>query len=117
MAEEKDLSQLVKEFLAELMAYLRQSGAELVSHILVDPLRKLAGKAALLAVATTLLISGAIFLAQFMVLGFAWLFGGNLVWGYLAAAVLVIALAVILLVLVGRSGRQEGGKRGKGRDQ
>ena len=41
MAEDKNLSELMKEFVATLMTYLKQRGAEFVTAVTVEPLRSM----------------------------------------------------------------------------
>jgi hypothetical protein len=126
MAEEKDLAELVKEFVAALMTYLRQRGQEFITDLTLKPLRKIAPKLVLLAVALTLFILGAVYLGAFMVMGLSWLCGGNPIWGHLCAAVIVLAIGLGLLMLmgkdkpakeVGQDGREKLGQRDDRHDQ
>jgi len=115
VAEDKSISELMKEFVEQLMLYLRERGKESVSYILLQPLQKVGIKAALLVVATALLILGAVFMGIFAVLGFAALFGGSYTWGYLCAGLLVIVIAVVLVLIMSRVGKEErkdGGAKG-----
>jgi len=107
MAEDKDLADLMKEFVAALMTYLRQRGQEFITDLTLKPLRKIAGKLVLLTIALTLFIVGAVFLGIFMVLGFSWLCGGSYTWGYLCAGLLVLAIALIVLMVMGRAGESK----------
>lgn len=117
MAEEKNASELMREFVATLMTYLKQQGAQFVTAVTVEPLKKFAGKAAIGCAGLTLLVLGLIFLGMFMVHGFAALFGGSYLWGYLASAVLVMIVGVLLMMIMARSGKGEvAGKDGKPRD-
>ena len=107
MVEEKTVSELMKEFVEELMLYLRQRGKETVTHVVVEPVQKAGIKIALLLVAAALMVIGAVFLGNFIVLGFTELFGGSYLWGYLSAAVLVMILAGVLVLVMSRVGKQE----------
>lgn len=113
MADEKTVSELMKDFVATLMVYLKQRGAEFVTAVTVEPLKKFAGKVALGCAGLTLLLLGLVFLGLFMVQGFAALFGGSYLWGYLASAVLVILLGVILMMVMARSGKEVASKDAK----
>lgn len=114
MAEGKDLAELVREFVAALMAYLRQRGQEFITELTLKPLRKIAPKLVLLAVALTLFILGVVYLGAFMVMGLSWLCGGNPIWGHLCAAIIVLALGFGLLWLMGRDRpRKEVGSDGR----
>jgi uncharacterized membrane protein len=116
VAEDKPISELMKDFVEQLMLYLRERGKESVSYILLQPLQKVGIKAALLLVATALMILGAVFMGIFMVLGFASLFGGSYVWGYLCAGLLVIVIAVVLVLIMSRVGKEERKDGGTKRD-
>jgi len=107
MAEDKNVSELMKEFVATLMTYLKQRGVEFVTAVTVEPLKKFAGKAALGCAGLTLVLLGLIFLGLFMVQGFASLFGGSYLWGYLASAVLVMLIGAILMLVMARGGKEE----------
>lgn len=118
MVEEKSISELTKEFVAELMLYLRQRGKETVTHVVVEPLQKAGLKIALLLVAAAMAILAMVFLGIFMVYGFATLFYGSLMWGYLASAVLILIVAGALLLVMSRVGKEErkdAGQDGDGR--
>jgi len=118
MAEDKTVPELMREFVAELMLYLRQRGREAVTHVVVEPLQQAGIKVALLLVATALAIIGLVFLGNFMVLYFAWLCGG-LLWGYLVSAALVMILAaalVLVMSLVGKEERTDGKAEGAAGD-
>jgi len=115
MAEEKSLSELMKEFVEQLMLYVRERGKESVTYILLQPLQKVGIKAALLVAATAMVVLGAVFLGIFAVLGFAELFGGDLLWGYLCGGLLVIIVAAVLALVMSRVGK-EARKDGGGRD-
>ncbi|MBU0610930.1 MAG: hypothetical protein KKI08_23825 [Armatimonadetes bacterium] len=106
MAEEKSISELMKEFVEQLMLYVRERGKESVSTILLQPLQKVGIKAALLVAATAMVVLGAVFLGIFAVLGFAELFGGDLLWGYLCGGLLVIIVAATLVLAMSRVGKE-----------
>lgn len=117
MAEQKTVTEAVQEFVATLMAYLKQRGAEFVTAVLVQPLQKFAAKAALGCGGLVLLTLGIIFLGLFMVQGFAALFDSYL-WAYLASAGVLILGAALLLWGMIRGGKEEGGakhEQGSGR--
>lgn len=117
MAEEKSISELMKEFVEQLMLYVRERGKESVSYILLQPLQKVGIKAALLVAATAMVVLGAVFLGIFAVLSFAELFGGDLLWGYLCGGLLVIIVAAVLVLVmsrVGKEARKDGGAKGGG---
>ncbi len=107
MAEDKSVSELMKAFVEQLMLYLRQRGRETVGYVLVQPLQKAGLKVALLLTATALMILGAVFLGVFAVIGFAYLFGGSYECGYLCAGLLVMAVAVVLVMVALRVGKEE----------
>lgn len=107
MVEEKTVSELMKEFVAELMLYLRQRGKETVTHVVVEPLTKAGLKIALLLVAAAMGVLAVVFLGIFMVYGFATVFGGSLMWGYLASAVLILIVAAVLMVVMSQVGKEE----------
>ncbi len=67
---------------------------------------------ALLLLGTALLILGAVFLGMFAVLGFATLFGGNLLMGYLCGGLLVLVAAAVLVLAMGRVGKEAGDDAG-----
>ena len=126
MAEEKDLAELMKEFVAALMTYLRQRGQEFITDLTLKPLKKIAGRLAVLVVALTFCALGAVFLGFFMVQGFSWLFGGSTIWGYLCSAVVVLVLALVLFMVMGhagpgkevaKDGREKLGRRSDDHDQ
>ena len=112
MPEQRDLSEAMKEFVATLMTYLKQRGAEFVTATVVDPVRKLAVKLGFGCAGLTLVILGLVFLGICLVQYFGWLFG-NMIYGYLSAGVLMLLLAGVLLWLMGRSGKEEAKKRGR----
>lgn len=107
MAAEKDLSELIKEFVAELMTYVRQRGKETVTEVVVQPLTMAGIKIGLIIAAAALMVLAAVFLGIFMVIGFATLFGGSYLWGYLCSGVLVMVLAAIVLLIMSRLGKEE----------
>jgi uncharacterized membrane protein len=114
MADDKSISELMKEFVEELMLYLRQRGRESVSYVVVEPLSTAGIKVAMILVAAALMIIGAVFLGNFMVLGFAALCGGSALWGYLCSAVLVMVLAVVVLLVMSRVGQEDKTDDGQG---
>ena len=113
MAEQHEVSELTKQFLHALMLYLKQRGAELTTAILVDPLRKMAGKIGLGCAGITFVCLGVVFLGMFMVHGFARLLGGDYVYGFLASAAVVLILGALSFWLMSRAGKGEAKKRGK----
>ena len=106
MADEKTVAEVMKEFITTLMTYLKQRGAEFVTAVTVEPLKKFAGKAALGCVGLTLIVLGLVFLGIFMVQGFAVLFGGSYVWAYLASALLTMLIGAILMLVMARGGKE-----------
>lgn len=106
MVDNQELTALLKEFLATLAAYLRQRGAEAVTAVVVEPVRKAALKLGLGCAGATLLCLGLVFLGIFAVGGLAWLCGGNYLLGYLAAALLALGFGALLLWLMGRRPRE-----------
>jgi hypothetical protein len=112
MAEDKSIPELMKEFVEQLMLYLRERGKESVSYVLVKPLQQAGVRIALLLLVTALLILGAVFLGMFAVLGFATLFGGNLLMGYLCGGLLVLVAAAVLVLAMGRVGKEAGDDAG-----
>lgn len=119
MAEEREVSEMMKEFVHALMTYTKQRGAEMVQAVVVEPLKKMAAKIGLGCAGMTFVSLGIVFLGLFMVHGFARLFGADYVYGYLASAILVLILGALLLWLMGRSGNdaEEAKKDGKNGDR
>jgi protein-S-isoprenylcysteine O-methyltransferase Ste14 len=106
MAEEKSISETVHELVATLMMYLKQRGAEFVTAVVVEPLRKSAAQAALGCAGLVFLALGIVFLGMFMVHGFAALLD-SYVWGYLASAGVTLVIAAILMLIMSRRGKEE----------
>lgn len=102
---------MMKEFVHALMTYTKQRGAEMVTAIVVDPLKKMAGKIGLGCAGITFISLGIVFLGMFMVHGFARLFGDDYVYGYLASTILMLILGAVLLWLMSRSGKEEEAKK------
>ncbi|MHB8997275.1 MAG: hypothetical protein ACYC63_18670 [Armatimonadota bacterium] len=107
MAEPHDIPEMMKEFVSALMTYLKQRGAEFVSAVVVDPLRKMALKVGLGCAGMVFVSLGVIFLGLFMVHGFARLFYNDILYGYLASAILILIVGAVLLWLMSRSGKEE----------
>ncbi|MEN6305925.1 MAG: hypothetical protein ABFD96_24580 [Armatimonadia bacterium] len=115
MAEEREVSVVMKEFVGALMTYLRQQGAEFVTAAVVRPLQKAAVKVALMFAAVVAIVIGLVFFSNFMVLGFAKLFNA-LYWGYLSAAVIMFIVALILFKVMSGGKAEEDAKHGKDGD-
>jgi len=107
MAEPHDIPEMMKEFVSALMTYLKQRGAEVVSAVVVDPLRKMAVKVGLGCAGMVFISLGVVFLGLFMVQGFARLFYNDILYGYLASAILILIVGAALLWLMSRSGKEE----------
>lgn len=106
MAEPANLTDLIREFLSTLSLYLRQRGREFVEDIAVEPIRRGAVKAGLLAVAMGLGCAGAVFLAIGLMLLLAELLGST--WAaFLVVAAAGLIAAGVLIFFVTRSGRKE----------
>lgn len=115
MAEEREVSVVMREFVNALMAYVRQQGAEFVTAAVVKPLQKAAAKIALLFAAVVAIVIGLVFFSNFMVLGLAELLGA--LWlGYLATAIIMFIVAVILFKVMSGGKAEEDGKHGKDGD-
>lgn len=111
MAEEREVSELMKEFVHALTTFVKQRGAEMFSAIVVDPLKKMAGKIGLGCAGITFVSLGIVFLGMFMVHGFARLFNDDYVYGYLCSTFLMLILGAILLWAMSRGGKEEEAKR------
>ena len=101
MAEEKDVSQLVREFLSALWLYLRQQTAEFIRKATIVPLREAALKAAFLALTAGLMLVAAVFLGIGIMMGLANLLGSSMA-AFLAAGALLIAVGVVIVLILFR---------------
>lgn len=62
MADNENLSEMIREFAASLALYCKQRGRELAEETLVEPIKRGAAKVVALSVVTLLVLLGAVFL-------------------------------------------------------
>lgn len=110
--EDKDLTQLVREFVETLVLYLRQQGRELVTEVTAKPLRQVGAHFLLLIAVASMLGLGIALAGIGAALGLRELLGSS------AAALGVMGLLALLGAFVtyrlGTSRRRREGKRSNG---
>lgn len=96
--EEKDLPQLVREFVEALVLYMRQQGREWVTAVTMPPLRRAGTYLLILTAVGALLVLGIIFAGLGAVLGFAQVLGSlSAAYGLIGMVLLIAAFVVYRL--------------------
>ncbi|NPV47351.1 MAG: hypothetical protein HPY69_10355 [Armatimonadetes bacterium] len=105
--EDKDLTQLVREFVETLLLYLRQQGRDLVTEVTTRPLRRAGAYVLLLAAVSSMLTLGIALVGIGAALGLRELTGSSAAGFGLMGLVMLLAAFVTYRLGTPRSRRKE----------
>jgi hypothetical protein len=108
--EDKDLAQLVREFVEALGLYLKQQGRDLVTEITMKPLRRAGAYLLALTAVTCLLALGIVFVGVGAAMGLTQALGSSAAAFGLMGVVLLLGAFVTYRLAVARKGRKGDGE-------